>query len=181
MIVGKRSPFAIYVFGLLCLAILEGCSIKFNLTGGTVDPRLQSLSVETFGNEAPIVVPFLAIEVTNQLQDRFLSQSRLSLTTGDADVQIRGRITNYAITPVAISTSSSSTQERFTAAQNRLTISISVNFENTIDENESWEQSFSGFVDFNSELEFSSLERDLVDEILEQLTQDVFNKSIGKW
>ncbi len=181
MILVRKDLFSYLFVGLLLVVLLSGCSIKFNLTGGTVDPRLQTLSVETFGNEAPIVVPFLAIEVTNQLQDRFLSQSRLSLTTGDADVRISGRITNYAITPVAISTSSSSTQERFTAAQNRLSISISVKFENTVDDNESWEQSFSGFVDFNSELEFSSLERDLVDEILEQLTQDVFNKSIGKW
>ncbi|MEM6628054.1 MAG: LptE family protein [Bacteroidota bacterium] len=178
MIKNYRIP---YVFFLLSIGILSGCSVKFNLTGGTVDPRLQTLSVETFGNEAPIVVPFLAIEVTNQLQDRFLSQSRLSLTTGDADVQISGRITNYAITPVAISASSDPNQERFTASQNRLTIAISVKFDNTIDPNESWEQSFSGFVDFNSELDFASIERDRVDEILEQLTQDVFNKSIGKW
>ena len=175
---GKIIRLQVFLFSV---AIFSGCSIKFNLTGGSVDPRLQTLSVETFGNEAPLVVPFLAIEVTNQLQDRFLSQSRLSLTTGNADVQISGRITNYALTPVAISTSSSASQESFTASQNRLSIAISVKFDNIVDPNESWEQSFSGFVDFNSELDFASIERDKVDEILEQLTQDVFNKSIGKW
>ena len=167
---------------LWVLTALSGCSVAFNLTGGTVDPRLQTLSVEQFGNEAPIVVPFLAIEVTNQLQDRFLSQSRLSLTTGAADIQISGRITNYSISPVAITaTNSPNPQDQFAASQNRLTIAISVNFENNIDPNESWEQSFSGFVDFNSELDFASIERDQVDEILEQITQDVFNRSIGKW
>jgi len=159
---------------LLSLLLTTGCSVNFNLTGGNVDPRLQTLAVEQFGNEAQIVVPWLAQEVTNQLQDRFLSQSRLSLTSGDADVIISGSVTNYTISPVAISGDN-------TAAQNRLTIGMRVKFENTIDDNESWEQSFSNFVDFNSDRDFASLERDLVNEILEQLTQDVFNRSIGKW
>lgn len=156
------------------LLTLVGCSVNFNLTGGNVDPKLQTLAVEQFGNEAQIVVPWLAQEVTNQLQDRFLSQSRLSLTSGDADVIISGSVSTYFISPVAISGDN-------TAAQNRLTIGMRVKFENTIDDNDSWEQSFSSFVDFNSDRDFASLERDLVNEILEQITQDVFNRSIGKW
>jgi len=158
----------------LCVILLQSCTVKFNLTGGNVDPRLQTLAVEQFGNEAQIVVPFLAQEVTNQLQDRFLSQSRLSLTSGDADIIISGSVTSYTISPVAITGDNQ-------AAQNRLTIGLKVSYENTVDENDSWEQTFSNFVDFNRDRNFSSIERDLVDEILEQMTQDVFNRSIGKW
>ncbi len=168
----KSYIYASVFIGLLMLC--TGCAVNFNLTGGNVDPRLETLAVEQFGNEAQIVVPWLAQEVTNQLQDRFLSQSRLSLTSGDADIIVSGSVTNYSISPVAISGDN-------TAAQNRLTIGMRVTFENTIDDNESWEQTFSNFVDFNSDQNFTSIERDLVEEILEQLTQDVFNRSIGKW
>lgn len=157
------------------MAALCSCTVAFNFTGtGKADTSLETLSVDQFINEAQIVVPYLAQEVTEQLQDRFLNQSRLSLTSGAADVQISGSITRYTMLPVAI-------QGDDRAAQNRLTIAVKVKFDNNVDPAESWEQTFNKFIDFDSERDFASEERDLIDEVLEQITQDVFSKSIGKW
>ena len=73
-------------------------------------------------------------------QDRFLNQSKLTLTSGGgADIKLGGSITRYTMLPVAISG-----DDR--AAQNRLTIAIKVKFDNFVDPNDSWEQSFSRFV-----------------------------------
>ena len=169
------STFFFARFVLLVSAmIFGGCSITYNFTGGTVNPDLNTISIEQFGNEAAIVVPSLGQELTTQMQDRFLSQSRLSLTSGSADIVISGAVTNYRLDPVAISGDN-------TAAQNRLTISVRVKFENNVEVTESWEQTFSGFVDFDADEDFASVELDKINEILEQLTQDVFNKSLGKW
>lgn len=159
----------------LILALSGGCSVGFNFTGGpTPDPRLQTISVENFSNEAPNVVPYLAQEVTQQMQDRFLTQSRLQLVSNNADIQIAGAVTRYQVSPVAIS---GDTQ----AEQNRLTIVVRVAFENTVDPNESWENSFSKFVDFDASEDFTSIERDQINDVLEQITQDVFTKSVAKW
>jgi len=163
---------------LLCV-LLGSCKVYFNSsgvpklssTGGVV---LESLYVDQFINEAPIVVPILAQELTIQLQDRFLSQSKLSLQDPPADVELSGSITRYDVAPIAITGTTS-------AEQNRLSISIRVSFKNNKDENESWEQSFSGFVDFDASEDFNSIEEDKINEILEQLTQDIFTKSLGKW
>lgn len=160
------------VMGLFFL--LSACSPTFNFTGGNVDSRLETLAVDQFLNEAPIIVPALAQDFTQALQDRFLSQSRLSLTTDNADIFISGVITGYRVDYVAI-------QGDDRAAQNRLTISARVKFENNVDENDSWEQTFNTFVDFNADDDFTSVEPTLIEEIIEQLTQDIFNKSIGKW
>lgn len=163
---------------LICVLILSfsaSCSVGFNFTGGgTPDPRLQTISVENFSNEAPNVVPYLAQEVTQQMQDRFLNQSRLQLVANNADIQIAGSVTRYQVSPVAIS---GDTQ----AEQNRLTIAVRVSFENTIDPNESWENTFSKFVDFDASEDFTSIERDQINDVLEQITQDVFTKSVAKW
>lgn len=160
---------------MLFIAIAcTSCAVTFNFTGGGKPTGLETLSVKNFINEAQIVVPYLAIEVTEQLQDRFVSQSKLSLTSGAADVVLEGSITRYTVLPVAISGN-----ER--AAQNRLTIAIKVKFDNNVDPNESWEQTFTGFVDFDADEDFSSIERDQIDEVLDQITQDIFSKSIGKW
>jgi len=155
--------------------LLGGCSVNFNFTGtGSVDTSLETLSVANFSNEAQIVVSYLAQEVTDQLQQRFLNQSRLTLTSGAADVELSGSVTRYTIQPVAI-------QGGDQAAQSRLTIDVRVVYENNVDPNDSWENTFSSFVDFDSEINFSSEEARLIDEVLEQITQDVFTKSIGKW
>lgn len=154
--------------------MLSGCIIKFNFTGGVVDTDLETLSVDLFTNEAQIVVPYLAQETTQQIQDRFLNQSRLTLTSGAADVELSGSISRYLISPVAISGNDR-------AAQNRLTIGLRVKFDNNVNTDDSWEQSFSAFVDFDADEDLSSVERDLIDEALDQITQDIFSKSIGKW
>ncbi len=158
------------------LVLLTGCiKIGFNFTGGgAIDPRIQTLSIETFSNEAPVVVPYLSQEVTQQMQDRFLNQSRLQLVDNNADIRIGGAVTRYQVSPVAISGNTR-------AEQSRLTVAVRIAFVNTIDENESWENTFSKFVDFDATQDFSSLERDLIDEVLEQITQDVFTKSVAKW
>ena len=163
---------------LLLLSLTFACKPTFNFTGvpGKVDSNLETLFVDNFVNEAAVVVPYLAQEVTQQLQDKFLSQSRLSLTDGQADVEISGSITRYDVSPVAITGTT-------TAEQNRLTITIRVKFVNNVnpDPQESWESSFSKFVDFDASLDFTSIEEDQINEVLEQITADVFTKSLGKW
>ena len=160
---------------LACLALFMGaCVPTFNFTGGNVDPRLKTLAVDQFINEAPIIVPALDQDFTQALQDRFLSQSRLTLATDNADIFISGVITGYRVDYVAI-------QGDDRAAQNRLSVSVRAKFENNVDERENWEQTFNSFVDFNADDDFTAIEPTLIKDILEQLTQDIFNKSIGKW
>lgn len=161
---------------IISLLILSSCKVNFNFTGVPTgaDDGLETIAITLFGNEAPIVVPFLAQELTDQLQDRFLSQSKLSLTTGTADVVVSGAITSYIVSPVAISGNE-------TAEQNRLNVSVRVKYENNVTPEDSWEQSFSQFVDFSADEDFASIEEEQIALVVEQLTQEVFNKSLGKW
>ncbi|MEL6134895.1 MAG: LptE family protein [Bacteroidota bacterium] len=154
---------------------VSSCSVSFNFTGGgAVDPRLQTLSIDNFLNEAPVVVPFLAQELNQQMQDRFLSQSNLTLTSGSADIRISGIIRRYDLRPVAVTGNE-------TASQNRLTIGVLIKFDNMVEPGESWEKDFSRFVDFDASEDFTSVEPDLIEEIVEQITQDVFTESVGNW
>ncbi|MEO0899530.1 MAG: LptE family protein [Bacteroidota bacterium] len=165
------------VFALVTTFMLSSCKVTFNGTGtGTVDTRLQTIAIDDFINQAALVVPYLAQEVTNQMQDRFQRQSRLELTTGAADIRIGGSIVRYDLQPVAVTGNE-------TAAQNRLSIEVSVSFENFVEPSESWasEKRFRGFVDVSADADFTSQEEDLINEILDQITQDVFSATIGKW
>ncbi|MEO0640524.1 MAG: LPS assembly lipoprotein LptE, partial [Bacteroidota bacterium] len=113
-------------------------------------------------------------ELNQQMQDRFLSQSNLTLTSGSADIRISGIIRRYDLRPVAVTGNE-------TASQNRLTIGVMIKYDNVVEPNESWEKDFSRFVDFDASEDFTSVEPDLIEEIVEQITQDVFTESVGNW
>ena len=52
---------------------------------------------------------------------------------------------------------------------------------NTKDPNANFEQSFSRYKEFSAQMNFSSVESSLVEEIVNELIDDVFNKAVVNW
>ncbi|WP_088324360.1 LptE family protein [Polaribacter tangerinus] len=153
--------------------LLVGCKF-YSFTGGDVG-NAKTIQVDFFPNQAPLVEPNLSQDFTTELQDLFTRQTNLSLVSNNGDLQFSGEITGYRIAPM------SATAEQ-TSAQNRLTITVNVRYVNTLEEKKNFENSFSFYSDYdaNAQLTGSVLEAAL-DEILERITQDIFNASVGKW
>ena len=112
--------------------------------------------------------------VTEELKTKILRESNLTLRDSQGDVEFQGAITQYDVRPIA-------PQAGETSAQNRLTITVQVNFENRVNEKESWNSRFSRYVDFDSNLNFSSIEEQLVDEVFDQLLDDIFRRAFVNW
>lgn len=146
----------------------------YSFTGGNTGDA-KTIQIDFFPNQAPLVEPALTQRFTNDLQDLFTRQTNLTLTNTNGDLHFSGEITGYRITPM----SGTSNQ---TAAQNRLTVSVNVRFENKLVEKDNFEKTFSFYSDFdaNSQLTGGVLENAL-DEIIERITQDIFNSSVAKW
>ena len=154
--------------------VLHSCSVKYSFTGTSIDPNIKSVSIAYFESFAPLAKPTLSQVFTEALKDRFIQQTNLSLVKNKGDIQFSGRITGYETRPVAI-------QGNETAALNRLTITVEVEFVNTQDETKNFKQSFSRFEDYSSNQALSAVEDNLIEEINEQLIQDIFNKSVSDW
>lgn len=162
------------VLGLLLL-LLGSCRMTVSLTGGDVDPRAKTVYVQTFRNNATLVNPILSQDFTNALKDKIQGQTPLTIiNTQNGDYSLEGEISGYSINPVAI-------QGDETAAMNRLTITVNVRFKNRFDETKNFEQSFSRYVDYSSSQNFTAIEGNLVSEINEALTEDIFNKAFVNW
>lgn len=153
---------------------LSSCSVKYSFTGTSIDPEIKSVSIQYFESFAPLAKPTLSQVFTEALKDRFIQQTNLSLVQKGGDIQFSGKITGYETRPVAI-------QGNETAALNRLTITVEVDFVNTQDEKKNFKQKFSRFEDYSSNQSLSSVEDALIEEINEQLIQDIFNKSVSDW
>ena len=161
------------ILSLIIITTLIGCG-AYSFTGGNTGDA-KTIQIDFFPNQAPLVEPALTQRFTNELQDLFTRQTNLTLTNSNGDLHFSGEITGYRVTPM------SGTSDQ-TAAQNRLTVTVNVRFENKLEEKDDFEKNFSYYSDFdaNSQLTGSILENAL-DEILDRLTQDIFNASVAKW
>ena len=152
---------------------LISCGI-YSFTGASISADIETVSIGYFQNNASMVQPTLSNIMTESLKDQFISQTNLSLTDAIGDLQFEGEITGYVVKPIAI-------QANETAAQNRLTISVKVTFTNNLDENQNYSQSFSHYADFDSSQDLSSVETELIDQIVEVLSENIFNKAVANW
>ena len=67
------------------------------------------------------------------------------------------------------------------ANQNRLSISVNVDFKNYINEKENYNQNFTRYVDYKSDQNLEEIESELTDQILEEICIDIFNKTFVNW
>lgn len=162
----------ISILSLASLLIIT-CS-AYSFTGGNTGDA-KTIQIDFFPNQAPLVEPALTQRFTNDLQDLFTRQTNLTLTNSNGDLHFSGEITDFRVTPM------SGTSDQ-TAAQNRLTVSINVRFVNKLIEKDNFEKTFSFYSDYdaNAQLTGAVLENAL-DEIVERITQDIFNASVAKW
>jgi len=146
----------------------------YSFTGGSTGDA-ETIQIDYFPNGAPLVEPTVSQKFTIALQDLFLRQTNLNLTSSGGDLHFEGEITGYKIVPI-----SATADQR--AAQNRLSISVRVRFYNIKIEEDNFEKTFSFYSDFdaNQQLIGTALE-DALDEIFERITQDIFNASVAKW
>jgi len=167
------KKFVIFI-GLIILSVSYSCTVKYTTTGASISPDVKTVSVQFFPNKAPLGMANLGQYFTDELKDKFLSQTRLMLVENNGHLNFEGEITAYNTKPIAV-------QGDEIAAQNRLTIKVHVVFVNEKDPEQNFDTSFSRYQDYNSSESLSSVEEGLVESIVEELIEDIFNKSVVNW
>ncbi len=159
---------------IVLLLCCQACTLKYSFTGASISPEIKTLQISYFQNRATNVQPTLSNTFTEGLKDRFLSQTSLNMVNTGGDLMIEGEITDYRVNPLAY-------QGNETAALNRLTVNVRVRFTNNIQPEKSFDTQFSRYADFESTQNLASVENQLINEIVEQLTEDIFNKAVVNW
>ena len=164
------------VFLILSLAFLAACGTGgYSFTG--VDPGpAKSVSIDFFPNQADLVKPQLSQIFTEKLRDIFVQQTRLELVSRGGDMQFTGSIERYTIEPINAQAS-----ELGSVAQNRLTIDVNVIFINTLEPEKDFEERFTRFVDFDATADINAIEEELHDQVCQELSENILNRSIGDW
>lgn len=160
---------------VVIMATFNSCTVKFN--GASIPVDMKSINVDFFENTAQLVVPNLSQQFTEELKNRIRTQTRLSITQGDADAMLDGRITGYDIRQLTLSDN-----EVLTEGSSRLTITVSAKYTNNLNPKQSFEESFTRFRNFSlAGRSLQSIEPQLIREINVELTEDIFNRAFAQW
>lgn len=157
------------------LVVSCGYKVTYNLSGGSIPPEAKTFSVAYFPNNAPMVAPTLSNVLTEGLRDKFSRQTRLQQVDEGGDFAFEGEITNYTSTTASVSSGDY-------ALQNRLTITVKVNFQNAVDQTLSFNgKSFSAYADYDSSQLLVDVQDQLIEEICEDLINDIYMAAAGNW
>jgi hypothetical protein len=170
----KKNAFFGSLLWLLPVFVLMGCSVQMTFRGSSVPENVNTASVQYFENRAPLINPLLSQTFTESLKDRITSESRLIINDEVGDVDFSGEITGYDLRPMAI-------QADAISAETRMTITVRVRYQNYKSPQLNWESSFSAYSDFESSQNITAIEGELVREIVDQITENIFNRAFSDW
>lgn len=170
------------IISLLIVTGLTSCwpsKISFFDTGSLDEclTHFQMDQLEIAAPNAPINYP---IELTEAVKAGIQNRTKLLIASekNAPQVTIVGKITNYVVSPVAL-------QEGDNAAQNRLTVSATMDiyFDCSPKKDYVLEMKVvsTRFANFDANLDISSVESQLLQEINDQIVQDVINQLLSNW
>jgi hypothetical protein len=166
-----RIAFCLFLAGFVAIS---GCKVSYSFSGASISPAVKTVSIQYFQNRASLVQPGLSQYITDALIDKCKAQTNLKIINGIGDVNFEGEITDYNTRPYTVGSDSR-------AASNRFTITVKVKFTNAIEPELSYEQTFSRYEDYDSNLDISQVEKQLSDKIVEAIIEDIFNQAFVNW
>lgn len=158
---------------LISLACLSSCGI-YSFSGTSIQPDVKSVTINYFEYKALKVNPNLSNEMTEQLKDQFRKMTRLEQVDMDGDIEITGSVTGYDVRAMAVTADE-------VAAQNRLTVTIKIEFTNKKYPEDNFDKSFSQYADYDSAQSLDAVESTLTEEIVKKLVDDIFNATVANW
>ncbi len=166
---------------LLIVAVLTmtvgivSCIPSFTLNGAPIDYNVyKTVRVSNFPIRAALVYPPLEQTFENELLNYITRNTRLQTVDGASDLTIEGEITQYYLTPQAV------TEDAY-ASKTRLTIGVRVKYTDNKAEGKDIDQTFTAYRDFDSSQMLTDVQDQLCQEISEEIVQLIFNATLGNW
>lgn len=161
---------------LSLVIIFQACSISYKFNGSALDYSIyKTISISQFPIRAALVYPPLQQTFETQLNNMIERQTRLRvIDSNNTDLRMEGEITGYSLSPQAVN-------EDAYASQTRLTITVRVKYINNKQEGQDIDQTFSAYRDFSSNELLTDVQDELCNQICKELTDLIFNATIGNW
>ena len=157
------------------VVMMPSCLISYKFNGASIDySKTKTISIAEFPNNAALVNPLLSNALSEGIREIYSRQTRLQLLPKNGDMEVEGEITDYALTPMAISADSY-------AAETKLTLTIRVRFTNNKAPEENFEKTYSAFQTFNSSRLLTEVQDELCSIMITELAENIYNDTVARW
>ena len=146
---------------------------RYSLKDVSIPPEVKTVKVFFIENKARYINPQLSPKLTDKLRQKIVNQTRLSQTNNEADYEISGYISDYSV-----STSGISQQQ---AASNNLNVSVHIIFRNKLDDKKNFETDITRNFPFSATKSLTQAEAELNDQMVTNLTDEIFNRIFSNW
>jgi len=157
---------------LTAIVACVSCGV-YTMKDVSIPAEIKTVKLNFIENKARYVNPQLSPQLTDKLQQKIVSQTRLQrVTTDDADWVISGKITDYSISTSGISNQQVST--------NRLTVSATIELKDNVNQ-KTQDYSASRSFEFPATQTIQQAEATLGTEIIRGLSEEIFNRIFSNW
>ncbi len=155
--------------------LLVSCSVSYKFNGASIDySKTKTIQIADFPIRATYVWGPMAPMFNNELKDVFASHTRLQQVKRNGDLKIEGEISQYQQRNKSVSSEGSS-------AQVELSVTVTVRFTNNTNHAEDFERQFTSTQTYDSTLSLNSVQEDLVEKIIKDIVDQIFNATVANW
>lgn len=161
---------------MMSLCLMTACTVSYKFNGSSINyDKVKTISFENFPNRSAAFVwgPMESMFNT-ALQDMYMQRTRLKQIRQNGDLQLEGEITNYDAYNKGVGSDGYSTMAE-------LKMTVNVRYVNNTNHAEDFEKQFSASREYNSTQQLSAVQEDLVDQMIDEIVEQIFNATVANW
>lgn len=157
------------------MLLLVSCSVSYKFNGASIDyTKTKTIQIADFPIRSSYVWAPMTSIFNNQLKDVFANHTRLIQVKRNGDMKIEGEITQYSQRNKAVTAEG-------TSAQAELSMTVNVRFTNNANHSEDFEKQFTATSTFETTQSLNSVQEELVTQMVEDITDQIFNATVANW
>ena len=150
----KNAKLKTVLFVFMSVCLMSGCKVSYSLTGASIDyNKTKTITLETFSNRAAYQWAPMAPMFNTTISDRYNNQTKLRQVRRDGDLLLSGEIK----------------------------MTVKVKFTNNKKHEDDFERSFSDSREYDSSQQLSAVQEELVQQMIDDIVDQVFNATVAKW
>lgn len=160
---------------IVLIVVGNACSISYKFNGASINyDKVKTITIETFPIKSAYVYAPLGTVFNDQLQTIYMTQTRLQLVPRNGDLSLSGEIVGYDQLNQAVKADGYS-------SETQLKVTVNVRFVNNTNHAEDFERQFSAFRNYDSSLPLSTVQDGLIDEMVKEIVEQIFNATVANW
>ncbi|MBP7359719.1 MAG: LptE family protein [Prevotella sp.] len=164
-----------YIILILSAVLLISCKVSYKFDGASIDyNKTKTIQINDFPIRSSYVWGPMQNIFNNELKDVFANHTHLAQVKRNGDMIIDGEITQYSQRNKSVSSTGQS-------AQTELSMTVNVRFTNKANHKEDFERQFTATSSYENTQSLSSVQEELVTQMVKDITDQIFNATVANW